>query len=168
MNEQTRKYYANSYVLSEFNYCSIVWHFCGLVETHKIEKIHERSLRYVYNDYTTEYHQLLDSHDLTTLYGKRIRAICCEIYKTKNGLNPDFMNDIFESRPSLYPTRKPHDLYVPKANQQTFGYNSLRIEGPILWNQLPDDLKNAPTITIFQEKISEFVFPYCKCDRDCI
>ena len=36
MNEQTRKYYVNSYVLSEFNHCSMVWHFCGLVDTHKI------------------------------------------------------------------------------------------------------------------------------------
>ena len=166
MNEQTRKCYVNLYVLSEFNHCSTVWHFCGLVDTHKIEKIHERSLRFIYNDYTTEYHQLLDSRNLTTLYGKRVRSICCEIYKTKNGLNPEYMSDIFESRPSSYPTRKPHDLYIPKANQHSFGYNSLRIEGPKLWNQLPDDIKNAPNIEIFKAKINEFAVPCCKCERD--
>ena len=73
MNENTRKYFVTSYVLSEFNYCSTVWHFCGLVETHKIEKTHQRGLRFIYSDYTTPYHELLASNNL---YGKRARAIC--------------------------------------------------------------------------------------------
>ena len=28
----------NAYVLSYFNYCPMVWHFCGKGDTHKIEK----------------------------------------------------------------------------------------------------------------------------------
>ena len=38
---------ANSYVLSNFNYCSMVWHFCGKGDTHKIEKIHERAILFM-------------------------------------------------------------------------------------------------------------------------
>ena len=168
MNENTRKYFATSYVLSEFVYCSTVWHFCGLVETHKIEKIHQRALRFIYSDYTTPYHPLIASHNLTTIYGKRVRAICCKLYKTNNNLNPEYMHDIFESRPSNYPTRKPYDMYVPKANQISFGYNSLRIEGPKLWNLLPEDIKNASDIITFKKKLDSFDFPFCNCTNDCL
>jgi hypothetical protein len=34
-----------SFIMSNFNYCPIVWHFCGETNTRKIEKIQERVLR---------------------------------------------------------------------------------------------------------------------------
>ena len=36
-----------SFVLSNFNYCPLTWHFCGEVNTKKIEKIQERALRLI-------------------------------------------------------------------------------------------------------------------------
>ena len=33
-----------SFIMSNFNYCPIVWHFCGETNTRKIEKIQERAL----------------------------------------------------------------------------------------------------------------------------
>ena len=38
LTDNARLYYAKTYVLSSFNYCSIVWNYCGLVEIHKMEK----------------------------------------------------------------------------------------------------------------------------------
>ncbi len=40
-----------SYILSNFNYCPLVWHFCGIHNSRKMEKIQERALRFVYEDY---------------------------------------------------------------------------------------------------------------------
>ena len=34
-----------SFILSNFNYFPFTWHFCGEVNTKKIEKIQERALR---------------------------------------------------------------------------------------------------------------------------
>ena len=50
LDEKERKILVDSHVISQFNYCSIVWHFCGLTEIHKIEKLHERCTRFIYND----------------------------------------------------------------------------------------------------------------------
>ncbi len=50
---------AKTFVLSQFNYCPLVWHFCRPGDTHKMERIQERALRFVYNDYKTEYKELL-------------------------------------------------------------------------------------------------------------
>ena len=33
--------------MSNFNYCPIVWHFCGETNTRKIEKIQVRALRFI-------------------------------------------------------------------------------------------------------------------------
>jgi predicted nuclease of predicted toxin-antitoxin system len=40
--------------MSNFNYCLIAWHFCGETNTRKIEKIQERALRFIYEDYKSD------------------------------------------------------------------------------------------------------------------
>jgi hypothetical protein len=37
-----------SFIMSNFNYCPLVWHFCGEVNTKKVEKIQERALKFIY------------------------------------------------------------------------------------------------------------------------
>ncbi len=48
-----------SYILSNFNYCPIVWHFCGIQNSRNMEKIQERALGFVYEDYELTYDILL-------------------------------------------------------------------------------------------------------------
>ena len=165
---EARKFYVNAYVLSLFNYGSLNWHFSGLVETHKMEKIQERAIRFIYDDQSTDYYELLKKFKLKTLYGKRIRGICSEIYKTKNNLNPSYMKEIFESRPSAYPTRKPNDIHIPASNYKTFGEKSMRVEGAQIWNSLPEKIKSATTFEIFKREINKIELKTCKCNRNCI
>ncbi len=49
-----------TFIISTFNYCPIVWHFCGKVNTKKIEKIQERTLRYMFNDKKSSCSSLLE------------------------------------------------------------------------------------------------------------
>jgi hypothetical protein len=49
----------HTFVLSNFNFCPLSWHFCSETNTKKIEKIQERALRFVYQDYEASYENLL-------------------------------------------------------------------------------------------------------------
>ena len=51
----------NSFVASNFNYCPLVWPFCGVTNNNKLKKIQERSLCILFNDYESYVHDLLDS-----------------------------------------------------------------------------------------------------------
>ena len=42
-----------SFIFSNFNYCPVVWHFSGKNSTAKMEKIQERALRFVTEDYNS-------------------------------------------------------------------------------------------------------------------
>ena len=81
-----------------------------------VEKIHERAIRFMSEDYTSEYSELLLNANESTLYLKRVRIIAQEVFKTINGLNPEYAREILRDRPSRYPSRRPLDLYVPKVN----------------------------------------------------
>ncbi len=48
LKESERIY--GTFILSNFNYCPIIWHFCGNVSSKKIEKIQERALMFMLKD----------------------------------------------------------------------------------------------------------------------
>ena len=64
----------------------------------KIEKIHERALRFLYNDSNSSYDDLLAKAGKCTMKISRHRTLSTEIYETVSTvkLNPPFMQDIFK------------------------------------------------------------------------
>ncbi len=64
---------------------------CSTAEAQSIEKLQERSLRFVLNDFTSEYGVLIDKYIILD----RLRQLCAETYKATNGLAPRFVSDIF-------------------------------------------------------------------------
>jgi hypothetical protein len=54
-----------------FNFCPLSWHFCSETNTKEIEKIQERALRFVYQDYEASYENLLIKAKMPTQYIRR-------------------------------------------------------------------------------------------------
>ena len=50
LNLSQAKILYNSFILSQFNYCCLVWMFCSKTLQNKINQIQKRALRIVYND----------------------------------------------------------------------------------------------------------------------
>ena len=48
-----------TFIESQFSYCPLIWMFCSRKMNRKINHIHERALRLVYEDYTTSFKDLL-------------------------------------------------------------------------------------------------------------
>ena len=67
--------------MSNFNFCPLSWHFCSEANTNKIEKIQERALRFIYNDYNSTYENLLIVSKLPTLKVRKLRTMAIEVYK---------------------------------------------------------------------------------------
>ena len=55
----TRNILAISFIISNFNYCPLVWYFSMAKQLQKIEKIQEKVLRFLYDDYVSDYLTLL-------------------------------------------------------------------------------------------------------------
>ena len=136
-----------------------------LQRTHKIEKINERSLRFIHKDYTSEYSDLLKSSNTTTLYLKRVRIIAQEVYKAVHDQSPKYVQELVRSRHSQYPSRHNNlDLYIPRVNQVKFGYRSYRYEAPSWWNSLPNDIRTVENFSLFKTLIKQWNGPACRCN----
>ena len=54
-----RRIFLNVFIESQFKYCPVIWMFRGVQINDKINKLHERALRIVYNDTVTSFENLL-------------------------------------------------------------------------------------------------------------
>ena len=70
-----------SFILCHFNYCPLVWHECGSDNTRKLERLQYRALRFVFNDTTSSYEDLLTRSGMPTLRLARLRIIATESSK---------------------------------------------------------------------------------------
>ena len=84
--------------------------------------------------------------------------LCVKIYKTLNELNPSLMREIFETRNTkrAVPERYKMNLEIPRVNQASFGTESLRFYGPIIWNSLPYHIKSAENLLCFKNLIKSW------------
>ncbi len=153
----------NTFILSNFNYCPIIWHFCGKTCTKKIEAIQERALRFMFNDKTSIYSSLLEKCNYTTLHFRCIKAIASEVFKSLNNLNPNFMNKIFQVKDIIYDLRDSNMLCQPKVNKITYGKKTFSYYGTHIWNSLPNNIKESTSLDNFKTMLKACEGPKCQC-----
>ena len=80
LDESSRLTISHAYIMSNFNYCLLVWHFCSKNNLYKLEKMQDRALRLVYRDYKNSYKELLDQAKLQSLHLCRLRSLATDIH----------------------------------------------------------------------------------------
>jgi hypothetical protein len=71
----------HTFILSIFSFCPLAWHFCIDKNSKKLEKVQERAFRFVYDDYTSSYINLLEKALVPSLQIRRNRTMALETYK---------------------------------------------------------------------------------------
>ena len=90
-----KRFLMNTFIESQFSYCPLIWMFCLCKMNNKINHIHERALRLVYEDYTTSFEELLLKNKSVSIYFRNIQKVAIEMFKVKNDLCPDFIKKLF-------------------------------------------------------------------------
>ena len=131
---------------------------------HKINKLHERALRIVYNDDQLSFHELLKLDNSSTIHHQNIRKLAIEVHKSLHDLSPSFMKDIFVNSGYTGPNlRNEKKFHVPNVNKTYKGEESLRYFAPRIWELVPDDLKHIDAIDKFKSAIKKWEPVECPC-----
>ena len=158
-----RRTVLKTFIESQFSYAPLVWMFCSRKINKKINCIHERALRLVYDDYFLPFEDLLRKDGSISIHHRNIHNVAIEMFKVKNKLCPSFISDLFKLKMGP-PTRNGIVFVRPQVNTVFKGDNSFRIFGPIVWNDmLPERLKNCTTLSEFKNMIKMWVPEHCPC-----
>ena len=137
------------FILCHFQFCSTVWHFCGVRNTKKMEKIQERGLRFVYCDYISDYDSLLCKSKMPSLKLWREKNIAIQTYKIKYNLAPRYLKEI------ITPIQN-SKFHLPLFKSTRHGLNSFAYMAPRIWNTPPECTRNATSLQNFKLRINKW------------
>ena len=164
MDVDSKRTLFHSFILLHFNYYPVVWHFCDMKNMRKIEKIQERALRYVFNDFRSEYAELRKRAGRPLLYVERLRCISLEVYKSINKIGPSYLQDMYNVKENNYILKNGPNLCMPRVKTTAYGHNSLKYQGSKLWNMLNKETKLAKSAKQFKTTLSTSDVFLCHCN----
>ena len=112
MNLSKPKAIMKTVVISQFNYCLLVWMFHSRKLDHCINSIHERErererekereLRVTSQGYKSTFFQLLQKGNSVTIHQRNLQVLAAEIFNAKKDLLPEVMYKVFELKEPFY------------------------------------------------------------------
>ena len=131
-----------AFIAPEFGYCPLVQMLHSRKLNSRVNKLHERALRIVYQDYASSFTELLEKDNSTTTHNRKIQLLAPELFKVKNGLSPLFMNKIFvENVHHYYDLRKKDEFKRTNVKTVYNGTETLAFLGPRIWELCQTTLK---------------------------
>lgn len=149
--------------MSNLNYCPLTWHFCTEANTKKIEKIQERALRFIYNDYVSDYDSLLQKSQLPSLRVRRLRTVALETFKIIHKQCPVYLHDLLNVKQTSYSFRYSNTTEIPQVRTSSYGVNSFRYSAAKLWNSLPQNFRDETNFNQFRSLIGAWTGESCHC-----
>lgn len=84
-----------AFIFPQFIYCPLVWMCHRRKLNNKMNSLHERTLRIVYQDKKPFFKELLQRDKSVTIHVRSLQYLTIEIFKVQNGLAPKLMCEIF-------------------------------------------------------------------------
>jgi hypothetical protein len=130
----------------------------------KISRVHKRALKILYNDEESTFEELLIRDGAFTVHQRNIQILLTEMFKTKNKLEPQLLQGIFEVDEYQGPSLRNSKYFKrPNVNTVTYGENSLQFLGVRLWDQLPRRVQDMDNLNGFKKFIRKWKPPKCPC-----
>ena len=127
-----RRILMNAFFNSQFNYCPVIWMCHSRALNNKINRLHERCLRIIYNDKTSTFKELLEKDNSALI------ELIIEMYRVANGMAPEIMNEIFQLREkSRYNLRYTSESVILSSYSVYQGSESTSYLGPKIWELTP-------------------------------
>ena len=83
----------------------------------KVNRLQERALRFVYDDYSSSFDVLLKQDKSFTIHHYNIQTLCIELYKVYNNLSQTVFSELFTKKENSYNLRSQFDLPFQKLKQ---------------------------------------------------
>ena len=153
---------------SQFKYCFLTWTFHVRKTYCKINRLQESALRLIYNDHISSFEELLSKEGTFTIHEQNIQNLAIETFKALNNLSTLDFSELYQLNESLYGLRSNglQKLCIPNINFVRFGKGSIRYFGPVIWNSIPAEIRNADILSSFK-KIRKWKPLHCQC-RLCV
>ena len=163
LNKDKLKLIMRTFITSQFNYAPLTWMFHSRTLNNKINRLHERALRLVYEDEKLSFQELLDLDNSMTIHHRNIQKLAIEMYKIKNNLSPLPMKKLFHENTNTYELRNKRFWEPSNVRTVHYGAETISYRGPNTWDIVPQNIKDSLSLGEFKNKIKLWKPNDCAC-----
>ncbi len=145
-----------TFILSNFNYCPVVWMLCGKRNMKKMEAIQLKALQFGFYDFTSSYDELLKRSRQPSISIHLIRSLAVEVYKCLRNIAPEYLCTLLQKHNVTYELRDKNNLIQKKFKTVTHAKKSFVYLSSKLWKSLPIGIKDAISLNDFKERIKSW------------
>ena len=147
----------NVFFNSQFNYCLLVRMYCNSSLNNKINRLHERCLRIVYNDKKSNFNELLVKDGSVSIHHQNLQKLAVEMFKVSRGLSPEIVNELFQFREQIpYELRQKSQFQIHWVHSAFSNTDSLKFLGPKIWALVPNEMKQLKILGKFRNAIKQW------------
>ena len=154
----------NAFFNSQFNYCPLIWMCHSRENNNKVNRLHERCLRIIYNDKRSSFNALLEKDGSASIHERNIKILATEMFKVSKNLAPSEMQEIFKLKDKPdYNLRYSSLFFRPLVKSVYKGTASLSFLGPKIWDILPDTYRDMLDLNSFKLALRRQRRVSCPC-----
>ena len=152
---------ASSFILSRIDYCNSLYANLPLCKLNRIQSLQNYAARILLKKSKYDHVKPL----LQELHWLPVRfridyKIAILVFKCLNNLAPVYIKNLIES---YQPSRNLRSsskklLFQKRFNYKTIGERSFSFYGPLIWNSLPQHLREEESITSFKKQLKTYYF----------
>ena len=158
LSQTKRDLIYNTFIMSPYNYCPLIWMFCCKGAHTLINKIHYRALKARFSIFSESFESLLAKSNTIKIHDKNINLMLTEVFKSLKQLGPQISHDIFQKSDFAYELRNGIPLVIPNLKS----INSFDFRATMTWNKLPVEIKNSNTLGEFRRHLDRTSVD-CRC-----
>ena len=133
------------------------------IYNNKINRLHERCLRLIYNDKYSSFEDLLETDNSVSAHYENLQALAIEMFKVHIKTSPEIMQKKFlVKEQGNYNLQNQTDFVIPQVKSVNYGLESMRVLGPKIWENIPNDLKNKESVDSFEAAIKKWKPEPCR------
>ena len=77
--------------MAQFNYCPWIWMSNKRTNKNKINRLHERCLRLIYNNKRSSFENLLEKDNFVSIHHKNLQALAIGMFKVHTKTSQEIM-----------------------------------------------------------------------------
>ena len=146
----------HSFFTSQICYCPLVWMFYIHKINNKINSLHKRRLKVIYNDKTSSFEELFEKDRSVSIHTKNLQILAREMFKVFRNMSPPIICEIFHGREINYESRNFVQFSVPyiwSVHHRTVSVSHL---GPKIWEIIPNEIKELLFLNSFKNGIRKW------------